>query len=140
VAKRNNKQTKQAPEQAAPETTNEATTEAVLVRPAKRKAETLRKYRATYERYQTASGELSLDNGDAVAQLLRATRLEVVLAAADVVAKKPAGFHAERYAARNNGAKRMNAGNVLRGAVKRGDATEEEVRAAVRACANTVAE
>ena len=81
----------------------------------------LQKYRGGYKVCITASGTKSLNNGDAVAQFLEAKDwLEVCNLADEVLGEEP-GFHAAKYERLNPGQRRMNAGNRIRAAVKRGD-------------------
>lgn len=101
--------------------------------PKRSKSEQLRAYKAGYETTQLANGNLSMDNGDEVAQMLRGSSPEAVMAAAEKLKKLEPGTLATRYADRNNGAKRMNSGNIIRGCVKRGDATAKDVMAALKA-------
>lgn len=99
--------------------------------PKRSKSEQLRLYKAGYETYQAANGNLSMDNGDEVALLLRGASPEAVMAAAEKLKGLEPGTLTERYANRNQGAKRMNAGNIIRGCVRR-DTTLEQVRSALR--------
>lgn len=99
--------------------------------PKRSKSEQLRLYKAGYETYQAANGSLSMDNGDEVALLLRGASPEAVMAAAEKLKGLEPGTLTERYANRNQGAKRMNAGNIIRGCVRR-DTTVEMVRAALK--------
>jgi hypothetical protein len=101
--------------------------------PKRSKSEQLRQYKANYETTQLANGNLSMDNGDEVAQMLRGSSPEAVMAAAEKLKKLDPGTLATRYADRNPGAKRMNSGNIIRGCVKRGDATAKDVMAALKA-------
>lgn len=96
----------------------------------------LRKYRASYQAYQQKSGEISLDNGDDVASLLRGCSVEDVMALADKVKAYPDGWHQQRYAKVNKGSKRMNAGNVIRGAHRRGEETVTSLKRHLRAIRN----
>jgi hypothetical protein len=101
--------------------------------PKRSKSEQLRAYKGGYTTYQTANGNLSMDNGDEVALALRGSSPEAVMAAAEKLKGLEPGTLATRYIDRNNGAKRMNAGNVIRGCVKRGDKTKKDVVAALKA-------
>lgn len=100
--------------------------------PKRSKSEQLARYKASYQPYQQGNGNLSLDNGDEVALLLRGASPEVVMRAAEKLKQLEPGTLAERYKARNPGAKRMNAGNQIRGYVRR-EGTVAEVRAAIKA-------
>lgn len=121
-------------------TTEEATE--VEGTPKRSKSEQMRKYKAGYETYQGPNGNLSMDNGDDVALALRGSSPEAVMRAAEKLKKLDPGTLATRYADRNQGAKRMNSGNIIRGCVKRGEATAEQVVAALKSASkelNTVA-
>ena len=96
------------------------------------KSEQLRKYKGGYETYQAANGSLSMDNGDEVALILRGASPEAVMGAAEKLKGLESGTLATRYADRNQGAKRMNSGNIIRGCVKRGDATVATVKKAIK--------
>ena len=99
--------------------------------PKRSKSEQLRKYKPNYETYQLGNGNLSMDNGDDVAQVLRGASPEAVIAAAEKLKGLEPGTLVERYADRNNGAKRMNAGNIIRGCVKRGELAAKGVAKAI---------
>ena len=101
--------------------------------PKRSKSEQLRAYKAGYETYQAPNGNLSMDNGDEVALALRGSSPEAVMRAAEKLKKLDPGTLATRYIDRNPGAKRMNSGNIIRGCVKRGDATAKQVVAALKA-------
>jgi len=101
--------------------------------PKRTKSEQLRMYKSGYETYQAANGNLSMDNGDPVALALRGSSPEAVMAAAEKLKKLDPGTLAKRYVDRNPGAKRMNAGNIIRGCVKRGDCTAKDVAATLKA-------
>ena len=96
------------------------------------KSEQLKLYKAKYETYQAANGSLSMDNGDDVALILRGASPEAVMGAAEKLKGLEPGTLATRYVDRNPGAKRMNAGNIIRGCVRR-DTTVEQVKAAIKA-------
>ena len=106
--------------------------------PKRSKSEQLRAYKGTYETYQGPNGNLSMDNGDPVALALRGSSPEAVMAAAEKLKKLDPGTLATRYIDRNNGAKRMNSGNIIRGCVKRGDATAAQVVAAIKAASKAL--
>jgi hypothetical protein len=84
------------------------------------KSEQLAKYKERYTPYVTPTG-VSMDNGDEVATTLRGASPEVVIRAAEKLKQLEPGALAMKYADRNNGAKRMNAGNIIRGFIRRGD-------------------
>lgn len=96
-------------------------------------SDTLRKYRVQYTQYQQPNGELSLDNGDEVAQLLRVATPEAVCLAADVVLGLPHGTHLAKYERLNNGQRRMNSGNKIRAQYKAGAVTIDGIRKALNA-------
>ena len=105
--------------------------------PKRSKSEQLRRYKAGYETYQAPNGNLSMDNGDEVALLLRGSSPEAVMSAAEKLKGLEPGTLAARYIDRNQGAKRMNAGNIVRGCVRR-DTTIAQVREALKAASKTL--
>lgn len=113
--------------------TTEASTTEVDGTPKRSQSEQLRAYKAGYESYQTASGSISMDNGDEVALALRGSSPEAIMAAAEKLKGLDSGTLATRYASLNPGAKRMNSGNQIRALVKRGDVTRKQVVAALKA-------
>ena len=90
-------------------------------------ARQLAAYRSGYKPCVTASGAKSLNNGDPIAQLLEGKDWSEVCALADKVLGEEPGFHAAKYERLNPGQRRMNSGNRIRAAWKRG---EFEVEAA----------
>ncbi len=96
------------------------------------KSEQLRKYKEGYETYQTSNGNLSMDNGDEIALTLRGAAPDVVVRAAEKLKQLEPGTLAERYKDRNPGARRMNAGNIIRGFERRGDATVADIKKAIK--------
>lgn len=76
-------------------------------------------YRATLQTVLTATGNKSLDNGDAVALLLRGADLETVYS----IGAKELGVSVEalkaKYQHLNPGQQRMNIGNRVRGALRK---------------------
>ena len=106
--------------------------------PKRSKSEQMRKYKAGYETYQGPNGNLSMDCGDEVALILRGASPEAVMRAAEKLKQLEPGTLATRYIDRNEGAKRMNSGNIIRGCVKRGDATSKDVIAAIKAASKTL--
>lgn len=106
--------------------------------PKRSKSEQLRLYKAGYETYQAANGNLSMDNGDDVAQKLRGASPEVVMRAAEKLKGLEPGTLAERYKDRNPGAKRMNSGNIIRGCWKRGEATPTAIAKALKEASKEV--
>ncbi len=117
-------------------TTEEATE--VEGTPKRSKSEQLRAYKAGYETYQAPNGNLSMDNGDEVALALRGASPEAVMAAAEKLKGLEPGTLATRYIDRNQGAKRMNSGNIIRGCVKRGDVKPGDVTKAIKAASKTL--
>ena len=89
-------------------------------------ADTLRKARERYVKVKSAAGKNSMDNGDLVAKLLRDHGPAEVVALAERLLGLDCGELAEKYALLNPGQKRMNAGNRIRGAIKRGEITEDQ--------------
>lgn len=88
---------------------------------------TLQKYRPDYVKTTSYSGSASLDNGDDVAALLRGLSPDETCAVADAAFNLPEFSHWERWQHLNPGSRRMNAGNRIRAAVRRGDLTVEQL-------------
>ncbi len=80
----------------------------------------LANYRAGYVPSIAASGKKSLSNGDAVAKALEGINAQEVLLMAESLLGLPSGTLQAQYARLNPGQQRMNAGNRLRAAVKKG--------------------
>jgi len=95
-------------------------------------ASTLNRYRTGYEPTIAYSGRVSLNKGDDVAQTLAGLSPDQVLAAAETLLGLENGELATRYAGLNPGQRRMNGGNRIRAAIKRGDATVKDLQAAVK--------
>ncbi len=93
---------------------------------AQKMAAALRKARERYTKVKSATGKDSMDNNDLVAKLLRERTPAEVIAAAEKLLELSCGELATKYENLNPGQKRMNAGNRIRGAISRGDITEEE--------------
>jgi len=94
-------------------------------------ADTLRRYRTKYVHTDGYAG-LSINNGDKIADALKMCEPERVVRIAEAVlpgVKK--GDLAKRYAKLNPGMKRMNSGNRIRAAVKRGTITATAVKRAI---------
>ncbi len=91
------------------------------------KSNTLKRYRPTYGKVVAYSGKASLSNGDAVAKFLEGADPAWVMAKTEELLGLGEGFLVTLYAERNPGAKRMNSGNRLRAALKRGDLTQEQL-------------
>ena len=91
-----------------------------------------RKLRKARQRYQTTtaySGNASADNADQVATALRGLEPKQVVAAAERILGLTEGELWAKYESLNPGQQRMNAGNRIRGAIKRGDVVADEVLA-----------
>jgi hypothetical protein len=93
--------------------------------------EILAKYRPGYVVSITPNGRKSRCNGDKVAEALEGFEPAQIIAAAEKLLNFKKGELLERYAGMNQGQARMNVGNRLRGAVKRGDITVKEIEKAV---------
>jgi len=90
--------------------------------PAKRSmAGTLNAYRGNYEPSLSACGRKSLNCGDDLAGLLAGLEPEQVIKLAELALDLEVGTLQAKYEALNPGQKRMNAGNRIRAAIKRGD-------------------
>ncbi len=92
---------------------------------------TLAKYRKSYKPTIASSGRKSLNNGDGVALLLAGLTPEEVLTAAEELLGLATGELATKYQHLNDGQRRMNGGNRIRAAIKRGDVTEDQLTAAI---------
>lgn len=93
-------------------------------------AEQLRKHRDGYETTST-NDRLSCDNGDDVATMLRGLTPLAIVKAAEILCGMKEGELQERYAKLNNGQRRMNAGNRIRGLIKKGKKSVDEVKSAL---------
>ena len=89
----------------------------------------LAKFRANYKPYQRPSGSISLDNADNIATLLRPLEPMRVKRIAETLLD----VDLSRYNDLNNGQIRMNSGNRLRGAFKRGEFTLKELKSTINA-------
>ena len=87
-------------------------------------------YRHTYQDTVSSSGNKSLHNGDGVASKLAGMEPRDVVALAERLLEMEEGSLWAKYQNLNKGQQRMNAGNRIRNAVKRGDITTEQVEAA----------
>ena len=90
-------------------------------------SKTIQKYRSTYVVSVSASQRKSLNNGDELAKALEFKDHEAVMAAAETLLELESGTLFTKYKHLNNGQKRMNAGNRIRAALKRGDIVIEDV-------------
>ena len=95
-------------------------------------AKTLANYRERYVVSISASGRKSKACGDEVSQLLEGLSHLQVAQVADCVMGESTGFHYAKYEHLNNGQIRMNSGNRVRAAIKRGDATTEDLEAILK--------
>jgi hypothetical protein len=94
-----------------------------------RMASTLRKHRVKYEPVKAYSGKPSLDNADTVAKALRGkTPAEVMALAERVLQGVEKGELTKKYGHLNPGQQRMNAGNLIRNAVKRGELKVKDLK------------
>lgn len=89
---------------------------------------TMRKYRSGYEPTVAYSGRVSLNKGDEVATILAGKSPADVLTMAEALLGLEAGELVARYAKLNPGQQRMNGGNRIRAAIKRGDATIADLK------------
>ena len=81
-----------------------------------------------YELSIAYSGRKSLSNRDEVALLLENKAPDLVLTAAERLLGLDAGELSTKYEKLNPGQKRMNGGNRIRAAIKRGDATVADLK------------
>lgn len=93
---------------------------------------TMLKYREKYEPSISSGDRKSLNNGDEIAHLLAGLEPKAVIAVAERVIKQSKDSLLTKYEHLNSGQQRMNAGNRIRGAVKRGDATIKDVKNAIK--------
>lgn len=93
----------------------------------RRMADVLRAARVGYEETKAYSGKASLNNGDELAKALAGQTPDQAMAAAEAVHKvfDPDNVPdlGAKYEKLNKGQQRMNSGNRIRAAVKRGDVT-----------------
>ena len=98
-------------------------------------SETLLRYRAKYQPTICYSGRKSLNNGDAVAEFLAGLSPTETLRHAERLLDLDDGELTRRYVTDrpdgksplNEGQQRMNGGNMIRAAIKRGDITADEL-------------
>lgn len=91
----------------------------------------LNRYREKYSDAVSYAGKKSKVNGDEISLALLSLTPKQVMNAAEKVLGLPENELVSRYASLNPGQQRMNAGNRIRAAVKRGDVTIESVRKVV---------
>lgn len=89
---------------------------------------TLAKYRVTYVTSISASGRKSKACGDELSILCEGKDHIWVCALADLVFGEEPGTHRTKYAKLNPGQQRMNSGNRIRAAIKRGDTTIDSLK------------
>lgn len=106
-----------------------ATDALTLYTETKSMSNTLKGYRAKYEPSISANGRKSLNTGDDFARLVVGASAAEVCSLADAIFEAGEGHHAARYSKLNIGQQRMNSGNRVRAAIKRGDAAFETVQA-----------
>ncbi len=94
-------------------------------------AATLKKHRSNYVHTDGYAG-LSINNGDDVAQMLRMFEPDRVVRIAEIVLSMKKGELAARYQKLNNGQRRMNAGNRIRAAYKKGLVTKTAITKAAK--------
>ena len=75
-----------------------------------------------------ADGRKTLDNGDAVSSWLRTLDLPAITLACDRAKGWEEGATRAKYATSNPGQRRMTAGNLIRGCIKRGETTLEALQ------------
>jgi hypothetical protein len=92
-------------------------------------SEHIRKYRPGYAKVKSYTGSSSLNNNDAVATCLAGLTPDQVCTVAEGVVFECPDL-SKMYNHLNPGQKRMNAGNRIRAAIKRGDITSKDVEAA----------
>lgn len=91
----------------------------------------LKEARKHYVTVSKSNGGKSTNCGDGLASLLLDLLPNEVALLADRVLEEADGFHQAKYAHLNPGQVRMNSGNRIRSAFKRGDVTEEDVEDAL---------
>lgn len=91
-----------------------------------RMARHLVRYRQQYQKCSAYSGNPSANNGDGIAGLLAGCDPNEAIKLAEKLLDMQGQLQA-KYEHLNPGQQRMNAGNRIRAAIKRGDVTEEQV-------------
>ena len=97
--------------------------------PKRSMAGTLGRYRTAYEPSIAAGGRKSFNCGDDLAGLLAGLEPEQVIKLAELALDLEVGTLQAKYDALNPGQKRMNAGNRIRAAIKRGDLELDAIKA-----------
>ena len=114
-------------------TTETSTTEKEEKKIVRTAAATLKKYRdkGNYPPSAGYSG-ISFNNGDAIATALRMSTPKQVMAVAEkILPGIKRGELKKKYASLNEGMKRMNSGNRIRAAIKKGTITEAQLLTAL---------
>lgn len=93
----------------------------------RRMRDQLNSYRGGYTESVSASGNKSLHNGDTTATTLAGMEPQAVVALAEAVLGMEAGELWSKYEKLNKGQQRMNAGNRIRNAIKRGDINHGDI-------------
>lgn len=91
----------------------------------------MNKYRENYSDAVSYAGKKSKVSGDEVSLLLIGLSPEEVMKAAEEVLGLPVDELVNRYGKLNAGQRRMNAGNRIRAAIKRGDITFKQVEGVI---------
>lgn len=114
---------------AANKATKQALAESFHVEQAakRRMKDQMNAYRAGYTESVSASGNKSLHNGDDTATTLAGMEPQAVVALAEAVLGMEAGELWTKYQNLNKGQQRMNAGNRIRNAIKRGDINHGDI-------------
>ena len=101
---------------------------------AKKMSETLKKARTRYVAARSHTGKHTQHNGDEVAVILSSSDPATVCRVAEAIREDLSkGELAKRYGHLNAGQIRMNAGNLIRGAIRDGFATPDDVAKALAA-------
>ena len=95
--------------------------------------EVLNAYRKTYEDSTTPKGRASKRCGDELSILLTGLDGDQAIRLAEKVLLLEADFLMAKYESLNEGQRRMNAGNRIRGGLKREDIAIKDVKAAMKA-------
>jgi hypothetical protein len=95
--------------------------------------EILNEYRKGYEDSKTPNGRASKRCGDELSVLLTGMDGDEAIKLAEKLLALEEGLLMEKYESLNEGQRRMNAGNRIRGSLKREDITIKDVKAAIKA-------
>ena len=99
-------------------------------------SDTLKKYRGGYVKTDGYNKQ-SINNGDGIASLLKMFNPEQVMTIAETTLGLKKNELAKRYDHLNPGQKRMNAGNCIRAALKRGDVPFKAFQVVAKKAAKT---